>query len=394
MKKSDALGNSIISLKCHLCGNPTLEVIPGYEMFSQITSDCRPWPKGAKLCVCKYCGCVQKGVDDKWQSEVGEIYKGYAIYHQSNGIEQAVFDNKSGVSSLRSKRLLECLKTKVNLPKTGEILDVGCGNGALLRVFSVLMPGWTLSGSEVDDKYHIEVEGIAYGAKLYTCPLEDIAGNFDLITMLHVLEHIIDPINILKTLYNKLLNGGLLFVNCPNYEENPFDWFITDHCTHFSTQTLSKVLLQAGFEIIEIATDWVPKEISIIARKKTKNNGCLKNERLQKYDILYESVLKHIKWIDDFRLKGKEISNLGNFGIFGTSIAGTWLFNEIGKSVSFFVDEDPHRVSKKYMNLPVYHPKDVPKGSNVFIALPFNIAKSIFQRLSKEGIKYYLPNKF
>jgi hypothetical protein len=72
-------------------------------------------------------------------------------------------------------------------------------------------------------------------------------------------------------------------------------------------------------------------------------------------------------------------------GIFGTSIAGAWLFGELGGAVRFFVDEDPARVGGTYMGLPIYHPLAVPAGSHVFIGLAPGVAEQVAFRFRGNG---------
>jgi hypothetical protein len=48
------------------------------------------------------------------------------------------------------------------------------------------------------------------------------------------------------------------------------------------------------------------------------------------------------------------------FGIFGTSIAGTWLYGELGDRTSFFVDEDPARAGKAHLGVRIIAPPNVP----------------------------------
>ena len=54
---------------CHLCGAAGLEEFVAFREFRRITSDCRPWPAGGRLCACQGCGSVQKLVDDAWNRE-------------------------------------------------------------------------------------------------------------------------------------------------------------------------------------------------------------------------------------------------------------------------------------------------------------------------------------
>jgi hypothetical protein len=78
-----------------------------------------------------------------------------------------------------------------------------------------------------------------------------------------------------------------------------------------------------------------------------------------------------------------------NFGIFGTSIASTWLFNEIGCSVNFFVDEDTNRIGRHYLGLPVLHPSEVPAESDVYVGLAPIVSNNVVYRLQSTGAIYH-----
>ena len=62
----------------------------------------------------------------------------------------------------------------MELPARGRLLDLGCGNGSFLSAWSRLVPGWSLAGSEVSDKYRREVESIPGVEQLYTVDLDAI----------------------------------------------------------------------------------------------------------------------------------------------------------------------------------------------------------------------------
>lgn len=383
----------LVTHACHVCSKRTLEAVPRFKSLSQVTSDCRPWPAGSQLCVCRNCGSVQKLADAKWKSDAERIYSTYAIYHQGDGTEQSVFDKTTGHACTRSSRLLHCFKSCVGLSDRGHILDVGCGNGGLLRSFAEIAPLWSLAGTELDNKYRQEVEGIAEGTTLYTCPPEQISNAFDLITLVHVLEHVVDPVIFLRHIGRLLETDGALLIDVPDFQQNPFDLLIADHCTHFTLSTILYVLKEAGFEPVATATDWVPKEISVVARKRQNMHDEARITSRNLKASLRNVVDMSLQWILSFLASAKQISAMGSMGIFGTSIAATWLDNEIGESVLFFVDEDPARVGKTYMGRPIYHPLNVPDGSRVFIALPYSVASVVYQRLValKVGADFFLP---
>ena len=106
MNAVDELTFVVTGTTCHLCGAAGLLEFVAFRQFRRITSDCRPWPAGGRLCGCPSCGTVQKIVDEEWNREVAELYAGYAIYDQAEGAEQAVFDQATGAAASRSTRLL------------------------------------------------------------------------------------------------------------------------------------------------------------------------------------------------------------------------------------------------------------------------------------------------
>jgi len=401
----DHLGNEImsnvnaqvVSLEpetiCQLCGAGGLVEFPDFRSLHRITSDCRPWPAGGRLCACPSCGGVQKLVDEVWQGEVEQLYAGYAIYDQAEGAEQAVFDPSSGEASSRSQRLLTALCEAFRLPAQGRMLDVGCGNGAMLRAFRKAAPGWSMAGTELSDKYRRLVESIPGVESLYTCPPGEVPGQFHLITMVHVLEHIPAPAAFLHRLLPKLVPGGLLVVELPHHVANPFELLIADHCTHFAAATSAALLEASGLEVLSVAENWVPKELTLVARKPVSPPPAgTAAMRPAATDADWRAcVARRIDWLGQISAMARRLASQREIGLFGTSIAGTWLFTELEGSVSFFVDEDPNRVGRNWQGRPVYHPRQIPRESCLMIPLPATLAESISRRIARPDLEICLP---
>ena len=250
---------------CHICDYEPVQLVPGYEKFIRITSDCRPWSANGRLFICAQCGFVQKTPDEVWQSETENIYQEYNIYHQGDGKEQAVFEQVSGKAVSRSLDLVQKINNYFNLPTKGRVLDIGCGNGSLLRSFVQIKPEWSLVGTELDNKYLDNIKSIEQVEDLFICSPENVPGTFNLIAMVHLLEHIPNPGLFLEKLINKLNPGGLLVIETPDYRLNPFDLLIADHCTHFSAYSLPCFLRKYGFKTLKVTTDWIPKELTVLA---------------------------------------------------------------------------------------------------------------------------------
>ena len=140
-----------IDLLCRVCGKAALEEFPQFARLPRVTSDCRPFPAGGRLAICGECAAVQKPVDARWREEAAAIYAAYDVYFQSGGVEQAVFDPGTGAPRRRSAVLVDRLASNRKITETGTVLDVGCGNGALLSAFAEIRPGWRLFGHDLSE---------------------------------------------------------------------------------------------------------------------------------------------------------------------------------------------------------------------------------------------------
>lgn len=373
---------------CHVCGRGEVSPVPGYGDLRRITSDCRLWERGGTLGMCRACGTVQKNIDQAWRDDAARIYRTYEIYHQGGGTEQPVFEQATGAAQSRSAKLLERVRMETALPSRGRLLDIGCGNGGLLRSFAEKFPEWSLAGTELEDKYRAEVESIPEVEAVFTCPVSDIPGVFDVITMVHSLEHIIAPVAFLAGLKSKLAPGGLLVVEVPDFLSNPFDLLIADHCSHFTNETLRRAVTEAGFAVRVGETGWIAKETTLIAENNSDPRAARQDGASDADPDDLETAVSWLRRVVDLAKFGEPTQNTG---IFGTSIAGTWLFGELAETPGFFVDEDSNRAGGFYLGRPVHHPARVPPGADVIIALPWPLCGQIADRLARPDISFVLP---
>ena len=371
---------------CHICRSMDIEEGEGFSDFWRVSSDSRPFRRNGRLGVCRHCGLVQKIVDEPYRRECAEIYGSYAVYQAGGGQEQYVF--ASGCSKPRSEFILAEVARRVGgFPEEGRLLDVGCGNGNLLRAFSKIRSAWRLNGFDLDDRHHEQMRDIGNIEGLYAGDLKNVPGRFSLISVLHTLEHIIDPIGFLKTVSEKLEPGGALLIEVPDFTSNPFDLIIADHCTHFDQARLTYVFGLAGFSLPLSERGLVPKELTFLARR---NDSAVPVRQTGGYTESCKAVESACRWLRGNVDKARNLSG-ASLGVFGTSNAGLWLFSEVRDRISFFVDEDPSRIGKSFFNRPVYHPDSVPTGSHVYIAMPYAVAQKVMARMDGRTATYHLP---
>lgn len=366
--------------KCHLCGAGEISLLPSYEALHRVTSDCKPWPPGGQLGVCPQCGGAQAVIGPQWEADARKIYDSYTIYHQGNGVDQAVFDAETGAASRRSLRLFRRLKEELPLPPRGRLLDVGCGTGATLRAFNEISSGWSLVGFDIDDRCNTIVESIPGVEALYTGTIEEVPGQFEVLTLIHSLEHIAEPVKFLTESRQKLGPGGMLVVQVPDCWRNPFMFLVADHATHFFLSILRDVVIAAGYDVVVAADDWIAKELTVVARRSAQESPS--RVRPNTSDNLV-AVRRRIDWVAAFGEQIRGLAAQHTVGILGTSIAGTWVQEELRGAAAFFVDEDPSRFGRTFMGRQILLPKDVPSGSRVIVALPTPIAEQVRIRLAQ-----------
>ena len=147
------------------------------------------------------------------------------------------------------------------IKSSGNLLDVGCGEGAFLKFFH--KANWKISGIEINP----QVAKIAHKvskAQIYTQPAEKVKlrpSFFDVVTLWHVLEHFINPKVALKKITNSIKPGGFLIIEVPQGQAmyrkifGP-SWQLLipgQHLYFWSQQSLTNLLQSLGYRIVKVS---------------------------------------------------------------------------------------------------------------------------------------------
>jgi 2-polyprenyl-3-methyl-5-hydroxy-6-metoxy-1,4-benzoquinol methylase len=144
----------------------------------------------------------------------------------------------------------------------GKLLDVGTSIGLFLRL--ALDRGWDAVGNEFGararavarERFDVDVSG------------ESLAGmalepeSFDIVTLNSVLEHVNAPREMLREVGALLRPGGVVFLIVPNVDslacrvlhERAATFDGRNHLVYFSPQTLTRMLEESGFDVVELHT--------------------------------------------------------------------------------------------------------------------------------------------
>ncbi|MEY3480881.1 MAG: hypothetical protein RIQ71_1656 [Verrucomicrobiota bacterium] len=376
---------------CHHCR--AVADAPGqfHVLDAGVTSDCRPWREAIQIFVCPACGAAQAPVSEEWRQSVQRIYRDYDTYAAAGGEEQKVIGENADGMSARSRVIADWLASLGLVGDVGEVLDVGCGRGAFLAEFARRFPAWTLSGSEFDDRNIDVLRSLPKFNRLQTCRFESLGGDYEVISMIHVLEHIEDPVACLAALRRRARTGALLLVQVPDWSENPFALAIADHATHFTPEVLAQVARRAGWEPIGAPSHVVPKELTLLA----KATDVTAASRDTAPDRPESRLGQRLSWLHSVGLRAHSLRK-GNssFGIFGTAIAGTWLAGVCNMKVDFFVDEDPCRIGSRHLGIPILSPQDIPAGSDVFVGMAPAVSKRLAEKYSGSPANFHAVDAF
>ncbi len=142
--------------------------------------------------------------------------------------------------------------------RKGRLLDVGCGNGYFLGKMQVL--GWDVYGVEPNRKAALKARSLLNSEAVFISQLESIdfdGQSMDVITMNHVVEHLLEPVKTLERCFKILKPGGLLIITTPNslslgskkFEELWRGWEPPRHIHIFNPESLASTVRKTGFHI-------------------------------------------------------------------------------------------------------------------------------------------------
>jgi len=152
-------------------------------------------------------------------------------------------------------------------------LDVGCGEGYALTFFRKLgwiVKGFDFSSAGVQSKNPSSLDALVTG-DIFQLLEEEIISNktYEVIWLQNVLEHVLDPLNLLKSLQKLVAPDGFLVVTVPNdfsitqqaalslaHIDEPFWVTPPDHLTYFDQSSLKNIADATNWKCMEMLGDF------------------------------------------------------------------------------------------------------------------------------------------
>lgn len=203
------------------------------------------------LVVCTECGLMRQGFSSGRQTRPFVSYAGgkERFFQQRKDKEAAQV-----VDFLKIMPQLEKF-----LPEKGRLLEIGCAMGTLLNEIRRL--GWKVVGVEPEEwtcelarnKYNLDV----INSTFQEADLQE--SSFDVVLLLHVIEHLPNPNKGLSQIARLIRPGGFLVLETPRFDTL---WFrllkgrersvIQGHYYYFTRETIQGLACKSGFEVVQL----------------------------------------------------------------------------------------------------------------------------------------------
>ena len=230
----------MVAFSCWICGSRSGGLVRSGVASDVLNPAClmitdSSYGRTLDLYRCKTCGFVQAHVDQN----VVSLYE---------DLEDPEYVAGWTERSLQHRRILELVHSHI---PTGRLLDIGAGGGMLVE--QALQMGYDAEGIEPSRW----LTGVARARSLPVhqgaFPSANVVGEFDVITIVDVLEHVQDPVGLLRAVESSLTRTGLGVVVVPDVGSivarllgRKWWHFRTAHIGYFDKETILTALHRAG----------------------------------------------------------------------------------------------------------------------------------------------------
>ena len=195
--------------------------------------------------------------------ELNPFYQG--DYHQYQHAPKSADQIAADTRGFHGERFI-----RIRVVPGGRYLDIGCGLGDTVAQLAAV--GMKAQGVEVSSAAVEIARG--QGRDVFHGTLNDAAFDdetFDSMTFFHVLEHVQDPVDLLRTAARILRRDGELLVVVPNADSMMFGllkdlWMNVDvprHVHFFTPNSLREAADRAGLSVAQCETESLPWSIEV-----------------------------------------------------------------------------------------------------------------------------------
>jgi SAM-dependent methyltransferase len=256
------------------------------------------------------------------------------------------------------------------------VLEVGCADGTTLAGFEAL----GLSPHGIEPSAQNTVACRERGVEVFEGPYEAYpAGRrqFGLVSSYYVMEHLLSPAHFLQFCNRQLLPDGVLLIEIPDIEAYANEdtagdlVFFFEHQTHFTRETVTRLLEKCGFELLAFAPEATHQfGMHFAARKVGEPADSLPVEPPAGAAEKVLSALQRYQEVADGRLRALRESVAVHFPdqqvrkvvVFGASVYGRMVLRlpETPRSmIAFVADNSPQKWGTEIEGIRVEPPTSI-----------------------------------
>jgi len=139
----------------------------------------------------------------------------------------------------------------------GRLLDVGAGSGILVE--QALALGYDAVGVEPSKSLHQGAAALKLPVRLGILPHAEVCGPFDVVTCVDVIEHVPNPLDLLREIFTVMSDDGIAVIVTPDRKSlaaKLMGWrwwhYRIAHIGYFDQDTLARAISASGLTIIRI----------------------------------------------------------------------------------------------------------------------------------------------
>jgi SAM-dependent methyltransferase len=235
--------------QCPVCASPQTELyLDGDDNEISLLSvgSSRTLLSHGKILRCKSCGLAYRSFRPQ-NEQLASLYRA-----ADDSRYEAELPNRWRTAK-RHQKIVE-----THVPGKGSLLDVGCASGAFLRVMRDA--GWDGQGVEPSESQFLRATKLLGGSShIQQSVLQDalLEGDFALVTLWDVLEHVTEPVPFLQLAASHLKDGGHLILNVPRVDSpgarllgSRWPLLLAEHLNYFTIPSLRICGEFAGLRLV------------------------------------------------------------------------------------------------------------------------------------------------
>jgi SAM-dependent methyltransferase len=263
----------MLEINCPVCLNKNISTKHNKKTPSNF--GCRNLEKYSMFscpnCYCEFCYPREPLIYENISTEGCDLYRSFISKKEFEG---RLYHTLNCTAHFKDSPHVYNIISLLNF--RGDFLDFGAGSGYMTELARRL--GYKVSAVEESYGFREFIKEIIPEVEVYSS-IQELEGRnkkFDVVSTMHVIEHVPYPIEVLKNIYSILSPQGILIVVVPNLDrayyrfgevgkeiEDSIDWngisngycasdFPPHHLTRFNGETIKKALMLSGFKNIAI----------------------------------------------------------------------------------------------------------------------------------------------